>query len=111
MIPPEAQKDYGYKPGDEIITIRGSKKFGGFGLIKQTLIKEALLLRKMATFKIDPNGCVQLSVDLLKHPGLKPGDRLLPTRGSRFALGFVTKGPIFEKALKHPQLETFNCKK
>ena len=39
--------------------------------------------------------------------GVKPGDRLLTVRGSRYGLGFVARGPIYKEALKHPELEVF----
>jgi hypothetical protein len=39
--------------------------------------------------------------------GALPGDRLLAVRGSRHALGFVAKGPIYEVSLEHPDLEIF----
>ena len=37
----------------------------------------------------------------------QPGDRLLVVRGSGLALGFIAKGPIYQEALKHPEIETF----
>ena len=40
--------------------------------------------------------------------GVKPGVRLLAVRGSRYGLGFVARGPIYEEALKHSdKLEIF----
>jgi hypothetical protein len=36
---------------------------------------------------------------------IRPGDRLLAVRGSGRALGFVAGGPIYDEALKHPELE------
>ena len=39
--------------------------------------------------------------------GLRPGDKLLAVRGSRFGLGFVAQGPIHEEALKHINVEVF----
>jgi hypothetical protein len=39
--------------------------------------------------------------------GMQPGGRLLAVRGSGRALGFVAQGPIYEEALKHPELEIF----
>lgn len=41
--------------------------------------------------------------------GVRPGDRLLAVRGSGWALGFLTQGPIFDEALQHPELETFSA--
>ena len=38
---------------------------------------------------------------------VKPGERLLAVRGSRYGLGFVARGPIYEEALKRHELECF----
>jgi hypothetical protein len=38
---------------------------------------------------------------------VQPGDRLLAVRGSGRALGFVARGPIYEEALRHPDLACF----
>lgn len=46
-------------------------------------------------------------VVLRPEANVRPGDRLLAVRGSRYALGFVAQGPIYEEALKHPELEVF----
>jgi len=50
--------------------------------------------------RLDRDGSVILP------PGIeaKPGDRLLAVRGSRLALGFVARGPIYKEATKHPEL-------
>jgi hypothetical protein len=37
----------------------------------------------------------------------KPGDWLLTVRGSRYGLGFIARGPIYEEASKHTELEVF----
>jgi len=41
---------------------------------------------------------------------VEPGGRLLAVRGSGRALGFLARGPIYEEALAHPELETFYAK-
>jgi hypothetical protein len=46
-------------------------------------------------------------VTVLPEVGVKPGDKLLTVRGSRYGLGFIAKGPIYEEALEHPELEYF----
>jgi hypothetical protein len=45
------------------------------------------------------------------HPWPPPalaGDRLLVVRGSGLALGFLERGPIYEEARRHPDIETFS---
>ena len=38
---------------------------------------------------------------------MRPDGRLLVVRGSGRALGFLARGPIYDQALQHPELETF----
>ena len=38
---------------------------------------------------------------------IQSGERLLAVCGSGFALGFLQRGPIYEEALKHHEIETF----
>jgi hypothetical protein len=51
--------------------------------------------------RIDESGRVVVPPEC----GVRPGDRLLAVRGSHYALGFVARGPIYEAALKHADLE------
>lgn len=44
---------------------------------------------------------------LPKELEYKSGDRLLTVRGSGFALGFLAEGPIYNEAMKHPELKIF----
>jgi hypothetical protein len=37
--------------------------------------------------------------------GVRAGQRLLAVRGSCTGLDFVAQGPIYEEALRHPELE------
>jgi hypothetical protein len=41
--------------------------------------------------------------------GFQPGERLLVVRGSGLALGFVPRGPIYEEALRHTEIEVFSA--
>jgi hypothetical protein len=36
-----------------------------------------------------------------------PEARLLAVLGSCYGLGFVARGPIYEEAMRHPELEVF----
>ncbi|MFX1313550.1 MAG: hypothetical protein ACFFHD_13230 [Promethearchaeota archaeon] len=38
---------------------------------------------------------------------INKNDILLSGRGSHLAIGFITKGPIFKEAKKHPEIEIF----
>lgn len=105
-IPPTAFSEYGFQPGMQVIFLRGSRRSGGFAMGKPEKLKQAkisLLPRLLGQAKIDSTGKVTLPAEI----GIKPGERLLVARGSGLALGFVQRGPIFEAALEHPELEVF----
>ena len=107
-IPPEAWDEYGFRAGDEAIFTPGSRKSGGFGISTQALVAEArgktggTGLRELGRSRFgDRRVVVPPEVEV------KPGDRLMTVRGSCYGLGFVARGPIYEEALKHPELEVF----
>ncbi|MBN1139019.1 MAG: hypothetical protein JXM73_20710 [Anaerolineae bacterium] len=107
-IPPEAWEEYGFQAGEEADFLPGSRTSGGFGLSAPRLLvqmAEPLRARVLA------RGCIGEDGRLLVPPavGMRPGDRLLAVRGSGHALGFVGRGPIYDKALKHPELEIFEA--
>jgi len=107
-IPPQAWDEYGFRVGDEAIFTAGSSKSGGFGISTPTLMAKArqktggVVLRELDRGRFG-QGCVTA----LPGMGMDPGDQLLTVRGSCYGLGFVAKGPIYEEATKHPELEVF----
>ena len=106
VIPPVAWNEYGFQVGDAVTFIRGSRRSGGFGLTHARLLvgMPALLqMRALARSSVDGAGWVVAPAVL----GIRPDDRLLAVRGSGRALGFVSRGPIYEEALKHPELVCF----
>jgi hypothetical protein len=103
-IPPEAWVEYGFQPGEEAVFLRGSRTSGGFGLSTPRLLGprgEPWQARILARSRIEAEGWVELPAEV----GIGPGTRLLAVRGSGRALGFVARGPIYDEALKHPELE------
>ncbi len=105
-IPPAAWKEYQFQVGDEVTFISGSRRSGGFGLSNPRLLADMtvpLHTRALARGRVVGLGQVTAS----KAVGVQPGDRLLVVRGSGRALGFVARGPIYEEALKHPDLQVF----
>jgi hypothetical protein len=105
-IPPAAWEEYGFQVGEEVTFIPGSRRSGGFGLAPPRLLAgmPALLrTRALARSRADPLGRVVAPAVVR----VQPGDRLLAVRGSGRALGFVARGPIYEEALKHPELVCF----
>jgi hypothetical protein len=107
-IPPEAWREFGFQDGDEAIFTPGSRRSGGFGVSTPELMAE--VREKMAGVGLRELGQGQFENGRVMTPpevSVKPGDRLLAVRGSRYGLGFVAQGPIYEEALKHPELEEF----
>ena len=105
-IPPQAWEEYGFRVGDEVTFIAGSRRSGGFGLSHERLLAGTALVlgeRALARGRIEQAGRVTVPAET----GVRPGVRLLVVRGSGRALGFVAQGPIYEEALKHPGLACF----
>jgi hypothetical protein len=107
VIPPLAWEPYDFKPGEEVIFIPGSRKSGGFGLTNHQLLAAC-------SFPISENrilGSGRFTSDnrirIPENIPVVPGDRLLTVFGSRFALGFISQGPIFDEATTHPELDVF----
>jgi len=105
-IPPAAWVEYGFQAGEEAIFLSGSRTSGGFGLSTSRLLAQAaglLQTRALARGSIGQRGQIVIPATV----GIWPGDRLLVVRGSGRALGFLARGPIYDEALKHPELEIF----
>jgi hypothetical protein len=103
-IPPQAWAEYGFQPGEEAVFLRGSRTSGGFGLSTPRLLAPAgtaLQTRILARGRIEVEGQAVLPAEV----GVGAGTRLLAVRGSGRALGFLTRGPIYDEALRHPGLE------
>lgn len=103
-IPPDAYREYGFQAGEPVVFILGSQRSGGFGLgrregpvlfpIRSRILEEGVLGEEM-------------KVRLPRAFQLQPGEKLLAVRGSGLALGFLQRGPIYEEALRHPEIEVF----
>ncbi len=130
-VPPEALNEYGILKGEEVLIISGSKKSGGFGittpsLLEGTPIGKNLLQNikgsssqhienksksnriKISTSSyIDEEGYVSVNQEFLKEYNLEKNEKLLVGRGSGLAMGFIAKGPIFQEAQQHLELEIF----
>jgi hypothetical protein len=111
-IPQEAQREYNFRTGDEVVFLRGSRRSGGFGLSTPKLMTASFgplgtAGRVLGRGLIGESGQIRVPPEV----GIKPGDRLLVVRGSRYALGFVARGPIYEEARKHPDEFINNVKK
>jgi hypothetical protein len=104
QIPPEAYVEYGFQPGETVVIIRGSQCSGGVSIGRPEKINNSpVKLRFIGEATIGVLGQVMCPTEV----GIQPGERLLAVRGSNLALGFVQGGPIFEEALNHSEIETF----
>jgi hypothetical protein len=107
-IPPGAWREFGFQAGDEAIFTPGSRTSGGFAVSTPTLIAEASEKMGGVGFGELARGRFEEGkVTVPSEMGVEPGNRLLTVRGSRYGLGFVAHGPIYEEAVKHPELEVF----
>ncbi len=102
-IPPDAYREYGFQAGDEVVFLRGSKRSGGFSVGRVEKIPPLFEKRILARGRVSKQG----RVNLPPETGVQSGDRLLAGRGSGLALSLSAQGPIYEEALKHPELEVF----
>jgi len=104
LIPPAAYREYCFQAKEAVVFTRGSRRSGGFGLGKPEVVASSVIrTRIIGQGVMDEQGRVVL------FPGVdaKPGERLLAVRGSNLVLSFLRGGPIFEEALRHPEIEVF----
>ncbi len=108
-IPDEAWREYRFEAGQEAIFIAGSRRSGGFAVSSPLLMAGlsaqmgGYSLRVVGQSRFPAPGTVTIPAVLDVHPG----DWLLAVRGSGHGLSFLTQGPIYEEALKHPELVVF----
>ncbi|HEY97489.1 MAG TPA: hypothetical protein G4O16_04835 [Dehalococcoidia bacterium] len=131
IIPPEAMTEYKFRDGDRVILLSGSRKSGGFGVTKSSILQKTNLARLiqdipgLASYQIPENvtieakgrwlcwstiktgGYLQLTTETLSKYNIAVGDFLTIGRGSYLAISFIARGVILEEALRHPDLEIF----
>ena len=105
-IPPEAYAEYGFRAGEEIVFLPGSRTSLGFSIGRPERLSQSkipFVQRALARGRIGQEGRVTLPPET----GAEPGRRLLVGRGSGLALGFLMRGRIVDEALRHPVLSVF----
>jgi hypothetical protein len=102
LLPPDARTDYGFREGDEIALLPGSRRSGGFAVARADTLPEHFRRRALGHGRIERGFVVSLPPALAV-----PGARLLAVRGSGLALGFVARGPIYAEALRHGELSSY----
>jgi hypothetical protein len=106
FLPPKVRREYGFRPDEPLLFLHGSRRSGGFSIGRLEKLEQSevpLHLRAFGQVKMGPDGQIGMPPEADIHPG----DRLLAVRGSGIALSLLTRGPIYELALKHPEIETF----
>ncbi len=127
-VPPDAAEEYGFSPGDRLITMSASRSSGGFVLTSLALLAktgfdalyhQAMSLagkeqeavktgsRWLAATDLRPDLSIRLSPDILAKYGINSGDHLAVGRGSWAGISFLVRGPILEECRKHPGLTVF----
>ena len=130
-IPPEAFDEYKLKLDENVIIFSGSKSSGGFGLSSVRILKTSVMKdfidknralinyeipegeiikfknRKFCWLKIHDDRSILLPEQILNTFGIKKNSSVLSGRGSHLAIAFITKGPIFNEAIKHPEIRIF----
>ena len=108
-VPPDAWREFGFQAGDEAVFTPGSRGSGGFAVSTPVLMAQVsgrlggAALAVLGRGRFEAGGRVRVPPEV----DVRPGDRLLAVRGSRYGLGFVARGRIYEEALRHPELESF----
>ena len=104
QIPPAVYEAYAFQENETVLLIKGSNKSGGFGIARQPVVAAMPFFpRIFSQGSIGENGIIQIP----KNIECQPGNKLLAVRGSGNALSFVQYGAIFEKAIKHDEIEQF----
>jgi hypothetical protein len=131
VVPPPAMEEYGFAGSENVILMNGSRTSGGFGLTRVNILANSgmgVLIKtlpelmnyqlpecRVVTHRgrlfcwttIGEGGCITVPPETLSGYGVKAGDSLVSVRGSGLAIGFIAKGPLFEEAMNHPELELY----
>lgn len=106
QIPPAAYAEYGFQPGDALIYLCGSRRSGGFSVGRVEKLEGSdnpILRRSIGKGAILSGGRISVPAGA----NIQPGERLLAVRGSGYAVIFLRRGPIYERALNRADIEVF----
>jgi len=108
VIPPPAWRKYGFQAGETAIFVAGSRTSGGFAISTLHLTAESDAKRGgVGLHELGRGLFGNESVVIPPEIPVVPGTRLLTVLGSCYGLSFVARGPIYEEAMRHPELEVF----
>lgn len=109
VVPPSALIEYDFHEGELLLVIPGSRTSGGFALAAPSALDSSSIggRKVLGKTQLEAGKRVYIPVHILDKLEIVPGSKLLVVRGSGLAVGLVSKGPIFEEAQKHPEIEEF----
>jgi len=133
-IPDETYDEYHFGETDKLIILSGSKSSGGFSIITPNSIIKSKLSKniiRLIGYKKDSNSFTTNKLEIIKHGdrliswtsienkiyfrlskelitslNINIKDKLLVGRGSGLGPAFISKGTIYQEALKHDLLES-----
>jgi len=131
QLPKEAIQDYKLENKSKIILISGSKTSGGFSVTEKEMLQKSELNKILKEIpelidckeeigkpiqnkgriycwtKLLKENSIKISKDAMNAFGINEGDNLLAIRSSNIAFVCIVKGPIIERAKKHPELNQY----
>jgi len=130
IIPLEALEEYGFQTGENVILLPGSRTSGGFGITSVRVLEGSPIsgileeLPQLSEYRMEEGtwivhnkrifswlrmqeGYIVVPLKTLEMYGAHQGNSLLCVRGSGLALGFLIKGPLYELAQKHQNIDVF----
>jgi len=107
LVPPDAWERYGFQVGEQAIFLRASKTSAGFSLTNRKLFENCFLSLHPERILAVDGFYENRTVHIPNSIPVAAGDKMLTVFGSRYALGFISKGPIYERAQAFPELEIY----
>lgn len=104
IIPTMACNEYEFQQNDLVVITLGSRRSGGFGLGHRQKVASSIIRSRIIGEELIGK---EMRIVLPKTVDMDPGTMLLVVRGSNLALGFLRRGPIFDEAQLHPELEVY----
>ena len=105
IIPEDAWREFRFLAGGEALFLPGSRCSGGFSVSTPALVARVSGRLGGGTLRVLARGRFgEGRVVLPSQLDAEPGDTLLAVRGSRYGLGFVAQGPVYEEALRQRDL-------
>jgi hypothetical protein len=101
VIPADAWREFQFRAGGEALFVPGSRRSGGFAISTPALMAQVSARLEGGALPVLARGRFQDGrIVLPPAVDAAPGDTLLAVRGSRYGLGWVARGPVYQEALR-----------